>query len=105
MKTYLSLFEQAVRQHAQRVGRETAFDQARRAGLKISEDGCVLGYTGNPQVVLLRLVRFFTEDGCTASLDVCETLLDEILRKYPEEGQSVLPSAKRDSSRREAALV
>jgi hypothetical protein len=84
MKTYLNLFEQAVKQHASRVGEEAAFAQARKAGLKISDDGHVVSYVRKPQVVLLRLVRFFTEDGDLASLDVCETLIGEMVRKYTD---------------------
>ncbi|MFQ6008133.1 MAG: hypothetical protein ACE5K8_04190 [Candidatus Zixiibacteriota bacterium] len=89
MKTYLNIFEQAVHKHASRVGEKVAFEQARKAGLKISDDGHIVNYTGNPQVVLLRLVRFFTEDGCTASLDVCESLIDEILRKYTDRKETI----------------
>jgi hypothetical protein len=52
--------------------------------LKISDDGHAVSYMGKPQVVLLRLVRFFTEDGDLASLDVCESLVGEMLRKYTD---------------------
>ena len=88
MKTYLNLFEQAIKRHAERVGREVAFSQAQKAGLKISDNGHIVSYTGNPQVVLLRLVRFFTEDGNLASLDVCETLIGEILQKYTDKAEA-----------------
>ena len=84
MKTYLNLFERAIKRHAERVGEEAAYAQARKAGLTISDDGHIVSYNGKPQVVLLRLVRFFTEDVNRASLDVCESLIDEILRKYTD---------------------
>jgi hypothetical protein len=88
MKTYLNLFEQAVKQHALRVGEETAFAQARKAGLIMSDDGHIVRCTGKPKVVLLRLVRFFSEDGDLSSLDVCESLIGEMLRKYTDKKET-----------------
>jgi hypothetical protein len=88
MKTYLNLFERAIKRHAERVGEKAAYAQARKAGLSISYDGHVVSYCGQPHVALLRLVRFFTEDVNRASLDVCESLIDEILRKYPDKKEA-----------------
>lgn len=82
METYLNLFEQAVKKQAELVGEETAFRQAKKAGLGISRDGHIVSCTGNPQVVLLRLIRSFTEGGNFPALVECAPLIDEVLKQY-----------------------
>jgi hypothetical protein len=59
MRTYLPLFEQAVKRQAELVGEEKAFSQARKAGLEVSPDGHIVSCTGHPEVVLLRLIGVF----------------------------------------------
>ena len=90
METYLNLFEQAVKKQAELVGEVIAFRQAKKAGLGISRDGHIVSCTGNPQAVLLRLIRSFTEGANFAALAECTPLIDEILRQYasPEEAQA-----------------
>lgn len=80
METYLNLFEAAIKKQAELIGQEKAMAQAKRAGLGTSRDGNVVSCIGNPQVVLLRLVKCFTASGSIAALDQCTPLIDEILR-------------------------
>ena len=80
METYLNLFEQAIKKQAELVGEETAFRQAKKAGLGISKDGHIVSCAGNPQVVLLRLIRCFTEEANFPALMECMPLINEILK-------------------------
>jgi hypothetical protein len=82
METYLNLFEQAIKKQAELVGEETAFQQAKKAGLGISKDGHIVSCTGNPQVVLLRLIRYFTEGANFSTIMECMPLINEILKQY-----------------------
>ncbi len=75
MENYLTLFEQAIDKQAELVGTEKAHRQAKRAGLTVSNKGRIVSCTGNPLVVLLRLIRFFTEDDSLAALDACGPLI------------------------------
>jgi len=79
METYLNLFEQAIRKQADLVGEELAFAQAKKAGLGVSPEGHIISCTGNPQLVLLRLIRRFSEDGNMIALAQCGPLIREIM--------------------------
>ena len=81
METYLSLFEEAIRKQVELVGEETAFSQAKKAGLSVSPAGHIVSCTGNPQVVLLRLIRFFTAGGNMEALLQCMPLINEVLNE------------------------
>ncbi len=75
METYLNLFEQAIRTQAEMIGEKRALDQARRAGLGVSSAGRIVSCAGNPELVLLRLIRCFTEDGNLKALHACSPLI------------------------------
>ncbi|MCK4606229.1 MAG: hypothetical protein KAU35_02915 [candidate division Zixibacteria bacterium] len=85
METYLDLFEGAIRKQAEIVGEETAFQQAQKAGLGVSSEGHIVSCTGNPQVVLLRLIKYFTAGGNMMALAQCTPLINELLANYSED--------------------
>jgi hypothetical protein len=85
METYLKLFEEAIKTQAKTVGEEQAFELAKKAGLGVSKDGHIVSCTGNPQLVLLRLVRHFTAGGNLESLLACTPLLDKVMDALPDE--------------------
>jgi hypothetical protein len=87
METYLKLFEEAIKTQAKTVGEKQAFELARKAGLGVSRDGHIVSCTGNPQLVLLRLVRHFTAGGNLDSLLSCMPLLDKVMDALPDEQQ------------------
>ncbi len=80
---YLDMFESAIKTQADLVGKQKAHDQARRAGLTVSPQGHITSCVGNPIVVVLRLVRMFTEDNNMAALAACTPLI-EALENLPE---------------------
>ena len=80
METYLNLFEKTIRRQADLVGKDIAYEQAKRAGLGLSPDGHVISCTGNPQLVLLRLIRRISESGNMQALALCSPLIKEILK-------------------------
>ena len=84
METYLDLFERAIRKQAEIVGKETAFQQAQKAGLGVSSEGHIVSCTGHPQIVLLRLIKYFTADGNMMALTQCTPLINELLKNSPE---------------------
>ena len=84
MEQYLDLFEQAIKKQAQLVGMDTALCQAKKAGLGVSKSGHIISCTGNPQVVLLRLINYFTAGGNLAELVECTPLINELLKQYDE---------------------
>ena len=85
METYLKLFEEAIKTQAKAVGEEQAFELAKKAGLGVSKDGHIVSCTGNPQLVLLRLVRHFTAGGNLESLVACTPLLDKVMDAIPDD--------------------
>ncbi len=85
METYLTLFEQAVQKQADLVGTEMAMEQAKKAGLGVSRDGHIVSCMGNPQIVLLRLIRYFTAGGNLQALVSCTPLINELLKNLPDE--------------------
>lgn len=78
MESYLTLFEQAIEAQAHQVGYDKAREQAKKAGLTVSSEGHIVCCTGNPMVVLLRLVRNFTEDGNLMALGACAPLIAKL---------------------------
>ena len=91
MATYLQLFEEVVRAEAREMGTDAAYCQARSAGLEVSNDGHVLGYREDPQLVLLRLLRGFTSSGSMPALAACTPLINEMLRQYDVDDNAVRP--------------
>jgi hypothetical protein len=79
MENYLVLFEDAVNRQSELVGAEKARLQAKKAGLTVSKNGRIVACTGNPMVVLLKLIRLFTEDGSLPALDACSPLINKMV--------------------------
>ncbi len=75
---YLEMFEDTIRKQAELMGPETAIRQAKKAGLGVSEKGRIISCSGHPAIVLLRLIRMFTEDGNLAALQQCTGLIKEM---------------------------
>jgi len=78
MEKYLNLFEDAIKVQAEMVGEEKAFLQAKQAGLQVSAAGHIVACTGNPKLVLLRLIRSFTADGSLSALHACAPLIEQM---------------------------
>jgi hypothetical protein len=78
MEDYLSLFEEAIKIQSEQVGESQALAQAKRAGLSVSASGHIVSCTGNPALVLLRLIRTFTEDGNLNALKAIGPLIEKI---------------------------
>ena len=78
MESYLNLFEKAIKVQAETVGQEKACAQAKKAGLNVSPKGNITSCTGHPTLVLLRLIRSFTEDGNLAALEACGPLIEKM---------------------------
>ncbi len=78
MEKYLILFEEAIKIQVDTVGEQKAHAQAKKAGLTVSESGGIVSCTGNPTVVLLRLIKSFTEDGSLAALKACAPLIEKM---------------------------
>ncbi len=74
----LSLFEDAIQKQVDLVGKETAYEQAKKAGLGVSPDGHIVSCMGNPQLVLLRLIKFFSAGGNLQALVQCTPLINEM---------------------------
>ncbi len=79
METYLALFEKAIKKQAKAVGEETALRYAKKAGLGISKDGRIVSCVGNPQVVLLKLIKLFASTGNIEALTEVTALINEIV--------------------------
>ncbi len=88
MENYLTLFENAVNKQTEIVGAEKARLQAKKAGLTVSKTGHIVACTGNPMIVLLRLIRSFTEDGSLPALDACSPLISK-MTEIPAELEKV----------------
>ncbi len=88
MENYLSLFEQAIDKQAELVGEEKALAQAKRAGLTVSTKGHITSCTGNPMVVLLRLIKAFTKDGNLLALEACSPLINK-MAEFPADLEKV----------------
>lgn len=93
MEAYLKMFEQAVKKQAEVVGNQVALDQAKKAGLGISPEGQIISCTGNPQLVLLRLIKCFTAGGNLLALQECTPLINKLLESLTESEQKSETSA------------
>jgi len=85
MENYLSLFEQAIRKQSELVGEKIALEQAKMAGLGVSKEGHIVSCSGNPQLVLMRLIKFFTADGNLQALTQCTPLINKLLKIYKDD--------------------
>ncbi len=85
METYLALFEKAIKKQSKAVGEKVALQQARKAGLGVSKDGRIVSCVGNPQVVLLKLIKFFASTGNIEALTEVTALINEIVDDKPIE--------------------
>ena len=79
METYLALFEKAIKKQAEAVGQELALEHAKKAGLGVSKDGRIVSCVGNPQVVLLKLIKLFASTGTIEALSEVTALINEVL--------------------------
>jgi hypothetical protein len=84
MEEYLSLFEEAIRIQSAQVGESRALAQAKRAGLSVSPSGHIVSCTGNPALVLLRLIKTFTEDGNLSALKAISPLIEKMSQLQEE---------------------
>ena len=84
MESYLILFEQAIDKQTEVMGTETAHRQAREAGLIVSDEGHIVSCSGNPIVVLLRLIKSFTKTGNLVALDACSPLISKLTEATAE---------------------
>lgn len=93
MEAFLKMFEQAVKKQVDLVGEQIALDQAKMAGLGISSEGHVISCTGNPQLVLLRLIKCFTAGGNLRALEECTPLINMLLEVMTEAEPKSEPSS------------
>ena len=84
VEKYLNLFENVINKQAEVVGKDKAISLAKKAGLSISPEGKIVSCVGNPQLVLLRLIRHFTKDQNFAALTHCMPLINELERLQEE---------------------
>ena len=92
MEIFLNLFENVIKDQAVHIGPEEAFARARKAGLGVSDDGHIVSCTGNPQLVLLRLIRCFCDGGNVLTLATCRPLLDELLKNQSQDEVAETPT-------------
>jgi hypothetical protein len=95
MESYLTLFEEAIRIQAEMIGEERALEQARKAGLGVSKSGRIVSCAGNPPLVLLRLIRHFTEDGNLRALHACSPLIVKLTELSTEMESAVTGRSSR----------
>ena len=84
IERYLLLFEDAINKQSNLIGRDKALSQAKKAGLSVSPDGHIVSCVGNPHLVLLRLIKYYTENHNMEALSMCMPLINE-LEKIQEE--------------------
>ena len=84
MEEYLTLFEDAIKEQSKLVGEKKAWAQAKKAGLSVSKAGRIVSCIGNPIVVLLRLIKSFTEDGNLAALHAAKPLIERLSEMQEE---------------------
>ncbi len=88
MEHYLKLFEKSIIKQVELVGKEIAYDQAKKAGLGVSPEGRIVSCTGHPQLVLMRLIKFFTAGGNLLALVECTPLINELIKNFPVEEEN-----------------
>lgn len=84
VEKYLELFENVIDRQSKVIGRDKALCQAKKAGLSVSPDGHIVSCVGNPQLVLLRLIKCFTEGNNLEALTMCMPLINELERLQEE---------------------
>jgi len=84
VERYLKLFEDVISKQSKIIGWDKALSQAKKAGLSVSPDGHIVSCVGNPNLVLLRLIRYYTENHNLEALSMCMPLINE-LEKIQEE--------------------
>jgi hypothetical protein len=77
-------FEFAISTYAESVGKSKALAEARQAGIKVSDDGYVSSWEGDPLLVLLKLIRSIAADGQLRAIGSCLPLIDELERMSTE---------------------
>jgi len=80
-ETLLKLFEEAIAEQVKLGGVETAHAQATNAGLNVSSNGKVVRCDDDPTLVLLRLIKNFTEGGNILALSKCTPLINEMIAR------------------------
>ena len=90
MENFLILFEQAIIKQKELVGEKIAYEQAKKAGLSVTQDGRIVSIAGNPQLVLMRLIKCFAAGGNLAALSACTPLIDELLQLSQEDPENAV---------------
>ena len=85
MEKVLKMYEDAIKLQIDLVGREKAIEQAKEAGLGITKNGHIVSCTGNPTVVLLKLIKTFTQNGNISSITACAPLIDKAMAELSEQ--------------------
>lgn len=96
MEQYLKLFEKAIQKQSELVGKEIALNQAKKAGLGVSAEGKIVSCTGHPQVVLMRLIKFFTAGGNLLALVECTPLINQMIKDFPPEEENLTKNQKEE---------
>ncbi|MFZ5981727.1 MAG: hypothetical protein ACOYVF_13975 [Candidatus Zixiibacteriota bacterium] len=84
VEKYLKLFEEVINEQSKVIGRDKALSQAKKAGLSVSPSGHIVSCFGNPQLVLLRLIKYYTEGHNLEALIKCTPLIIELERLQEE---------------------
>jgi len=84
MEKFLVLFEEAAQTQAEVDSHEKACEQARSAGLGVFPTDSIVSCTGNPRVVLLKLIKSFILDGNLVALVACEPLIIKLTKLQVE---------------------
>lgn len=80
-ESLLKRFEEAIAEQVKVVGIETAHAQATNAGLAVSSEGKIVSCADDPTLVLLRLIKNFTEGGNVIALAKCTPLINEMIAR------------------------
>ena len=81
---YSKLFMALIREQAQIIGMMKALELASEAGLAMTPDGEIISCEKDPTLVLLRLIKSFTQSGRLETLPACIPLLNELRRLHEE---------------------
>ena len=80
MESYLELFDKAIKRQSALIGEKQALSLAKKAGLGISDDGHIVSCVGNPQIVLLKLIKQFATTGNIQALAELTDLINEVVQ-------------------------
>ena len=92
----VEVFEKAIQKQSELVGEEIALGQAKRAGLGVSPEGRIVNCTGHPQIVLMRLIKFFTAGGNLLALVECTPLINQMIKDFPPEEANLTKNQKEE---------